>query len=79
MPVLASRILRRCGRRQVRSLQKILIYRRLVDPVGFNNVLANNRPKNWVSNTFVVATGLGVIAYGLWNLSSEKEVRVHAV
>ncbi|KAI3625766.1 hypothetical protein CBS9595_001127 [Malassezia furfur] len=31
------------------------------------------RPKNWASNTFVVATGIGIAAYGLWNLSSERE------
>ncbi|WFD02116.1 hypothetical protein MOBT1_000795 [Malassezia obtusa] len=38
---------------------------------------------NWGSNTFVVAAGIGILSYGLWNLSSDLEFRhqapVHAI
>ncbi|SHO76330.1 Uncharacterized protein MSYG_0668 [Malassezia sympodialis ATCC 42132] len=36
------------------------------------------RPKNWASNTFVIASGVGVICYGLWQLSSDREWRHQA-
>ena len=32
-------------------------------------------PKNWVSNTFVVATGLAIVSYGIFNFGAEREVR----
>lgn len=32
-------------------------------------------PKNWVSNTVVVATGLAIVSYGIFNFGAEREVR----
>lgn len=64
---LVSPTPKKFGRRLVSSM----LTRWLV--VSVSSTLTS--PKNWASNTFVVATGIGLAAYGLWNLSSEREVR----
>ncbi|KAH7885588.1 hypothetical protein F5I97DRAFT_1810456, partial [Phlebopus sp. FC_14] len=33
------------------------------------------RPSNWASNTAVAMAGILVVAYGVWNVSAEREVR----
>lgn len=45
-----------------------------MDSVRKTNPSRLHRPKNWGSNTFVVAAGIGILSYGLWNLSSDLEV-----
>ncbi|ESK86538.1 hypothetical protein Moror_9809 [Moniliophthora roreri MCA 2997] len=34
------------------------------------------RPSNWKSNTFIYALGVGVITYGVFQYSSQREVRI---
>ncbi|KAG2746600.1 hypothetical protein P692DRAFT_20835748 [Suillus brevipes Sb2] len=33
------------------------------------------RPANWRSNTFITFAGMCAIAYGVWNVSADREVR----
>ncbi|AXA51172.1 hypothetical protein MRET_3055 [Malassezia restricta] len=34
-----------------------------------------SRPKNWATNTLVVASGLAVISYGIFKFGAEREWR----
>lgn len=33
-------------------------------------------PHNWVSNTVVCAVGIGIVSYGIWTYSADKEVSI---